>query len=57
MLACKDLNNDETINAGDLYGESALRVTPPVKDIGIALERLTSATSGPFKFNRIVKPR
>ena len=57
MLAWKDLNNDETINAGDLYGESALRVTPPVKDIGIALERLTSATSGPFKFNRIVKPR
>ena len=57
MLAWKDLNNDQTINAGDLYGESALRVTPPVKDIGIALERLTVGASGPFKFNRSVKPR
>jgi serine protease len=57
MLAWKDLNNDEIINAGDLYGESSLRVTPPVKDIGIALERLAVNASGPFKFNRGIKPR
>jgi serine protease len=57
MLAWKDLNNDQIINAGDLYAESSLRVRPPVRDIGIALERLTVGASGPFKFNRTVKPR
>jgi serine protease len=45
VSAWKDLNNDDIINAGDFYGESSTRVSPPKNNVGIALKRLTSGSS------------
>jgi serine protease len=58
MLAWKDLNNDEVINTGDLYGESSLRVSPPQQNIGVALERLNgNSPKSVSRFVRISKTR
>jgi serine protease len=42
MLAWKDLNDDGLVNAGDLYGESNIVVTPPSNGVQVDLERLNS---------------
>ena len=57
MLAWKDLNFDDLINAGDLYGESALSVTPPRNGVGVALERLTASQPITPRFVRTSKRR
>jgi serine protease len=57
MLAWKDLNLDDLINAGDLYGESPLSVTPPRNGVGVALERLTTSQPITPRFVRTRKRR
>jgi serine protease len=58
MLAWKDLNNDDVINAGDLYGESSLRISPPQQNIGVALERLNATSpKSVSRFVRVSKTR
>jgi serine protease len=57
MLAWKDLNFDDVINAGDLYGESPVNVSPPRNGVGVALERLTTSQAIRPRFVRTSKPR
>jgi serine protease len=57
MLAWKDLNNDDQIDAGDLYGESSLRVSPPQQNVGVTLERLNANSPKSLRFARFPKIR